>query len=157
MTQEINKHHKATDQAFAAISLLTVAAGVVAAFWLLGSPGKQRLIALDRTRLTNLRDIAYELEAQVTGFNSGAENPLPETLPSTVSGVEIGRDPLTDAPYEYIRLSDTTYQLCATFATASENDPLIQQKVAEWWQHPAGRHCFDFDATEPVPFLPYYR
>ncbi|MEL6854964.1 MAG: hypothetical protein AAFO83_07615 [Cyanobacteria bacterium J06607_13] len=155
MTQEINEHHKFTDQAFAAISLGSVVAGVVAAFWLLGSPGNQRLIAMDRERLRNLQDIAFELETQVRGTNTGELASLPEALPSTVSGAETKQDPLTDEPYEYIRLSDTTYQLCAIFATASENDPL-RRSVSERWQHSAGRHCFEFDATESVPFLPYY-
>jgi len=149
-----------TDKAFAMISLGCVVSGAIAAFWLLGSPSQQRLISFDRQRLTDLRAIAFRLTDGAMNSNNAPE-PLPEELPQDANyrgyAGELTQDPVTQAPYEYERVSDTEYKLCATFSTSSQDRRLEQTDLAKEWQHPAGRHCFELDTTEPVPDMPYYR
>ena len=137
-----------TDRAFAMISLVSVVAAVIAGFWLLGSPSQQRLIALDGDRIRDLQAIAREIQ----DF-PGEDSVPPESLPAPRNGFNDFRDPVTDEPYEYRRLSETHYELCATFATDSQaqrRPPLAQN---DRWQHPAGRHCFEIpvQTAQPIP------
>jgi hypothetical protein len=93
------------------------------------------------------RDVAPVLSAQAL------EHPVP--TPPDVGGaredVRAGArqrrpritDPESGAPYTYQVTGESTFKVCATFAQARDraSDPA--------WNHPAGRHCFDFDALTP--------
>jgi hypothetical protein len=63
-------------------------------------------------------------------------------------------DPITHQRISYRRFSNTQYQLCATFMLESRsiqgsnpNDP------NNFWYHPKGYYCYQFDATQTVPFV----
>ncbi|MEM9163342.1 MAG: hypothetical protein AAGC54_09765 [Cyanobacteria bacterium P01_F01_bin.4] len=135
------------EKSFATIATLAVLSGIVAGFWVLGTPGRQRLIASDQRRLNNLQETARTLywRAQDQGENY--------TLPETLRASELGKDPITQQPYEYTRLSDNTYELCAQFETDSSTYPLRNRSSedSEKWEHPEGRHCFEFDLSEQPP------
>ena len=77
-------------------------------------------------------------------------------LPKTLLENNLAKDPLTNQPYFYARLSETTYQLCAEFATDS-NTYLLQNRSQDRnidkWAHPQGWHCFNFEVTEQPPIL----
>jgi hypothetical protein len=137
--------HKAFDRAFAGVATAAVIAAIAAGFWVLGTPGRQRDLAADRQRLQDLAAIAQEFPNRY--LNAGEDFQLPPVLEST--GIQ--NDPLTNQPYEYERLGDRSFELCATFDTDSSTQRLNDQRAnpdAERWQHPAGRHCFEFDVTE---------
>jgi len=157
MNLDVNKHHQRTDRAFVAISSFTVVVAAIAAFWLLGSPNQQRLISIDQERLSDLRDIARQL-AETTRFNRSVNNeeitPLPEELPESLLLIQ---DPTTRSPYDYRRLSDTAYELCATFDTNSADQLLNDQGEVSRWAHPKGPHCFELAVDEPIPPAPYFR
>ena len=147
MTQSSGLDHesnqeKSTDRVFLAMSSLSVLAAVVAGFWLLGSPNKQRLLALDEERIADLSQIARVLVDYV-GNQDASPQPLPETLPDSIQQAPDLIDPQTGEPYEYRRLSDTVYELCANFAYDSQT-PLAGNLRSSplQWAHPAGRHCF---------------
>ncbi|MBW4485537.1 MAG: hypothetical protein KME14_23630 [Tildeniella torsiva UHER 1998/13D] len=139
------------DRAFAAAATATVGLAIVAGFWVLGTPGLQRDIAADQQRLQDVVAIAQRLHEQYLADDDSFE------LPATLDAIEMRNDPLTNQPYEYEQLSDRTFQLCATFDTDSSTYRLSDQNPtpeAQRWQHPEGRHCFEFDVTE-YPTLVY--
>ncbi len=141
---------KSFDRAFGAVATVAVVAAIAAGFWVLGTPGRQREIAADRQRLQDMSAIAQQIYNQYT--TEGENYRLPEALGAT----EVRNDPLTNQPYEYRRLGDRTYELCATFDTDSSTHRLTNQPStpdAERWQHPAGPHCIEFDVTD-YPTLP---
>ncbi len=136
---------KTFDRTFAGVATAAVVAGIIAGFWILGTPGRQRAISSDRQRISDLVAMAQNLhqdyQAQQDGFQ------LPETLDAN----EQRSDPLTNQPYEYQRLSDTTFELCASFDTDSSTYPFSNRPrppETRQWEHPEGRHCFEFDVTE---------
>ena len=136
---------KTFDRAFAVVATTAVVFGIVAGFWILGTPGRQRQIASDRQRLSDLVAIAQNLhqdyQAQQDNFQ----------LPDSLATDEQRTDPITRQLYEYNRLTDTTFELCATFATDSSTYPFSNRPrppEGRRWDHPEGRHCFEFDVTE---------
>lgn len=119
---------------------VVVAATVVMAMLVMGSPGSQRESRLDRKREQDMERIAMVIDLRVkTG------QPLPVDLASLAH--EPGRrlsitDPATDAPYAYQITGDRNYRLCAVFTTDT-----AQESRKAWidqnWLHGKGRHCFD--------------
>ncbi|PZV00235.1 MAG: hypothetical protein DCF32_17850 [Leptolyngbya sp.] len=142
---------QAFDRAFAAVATVAVGLAIAAGFWVIGTPGRQREIAADRQRLQDVASIAQRLHDQYVADNDSFE------LPATLDAIELRNDPLTNQPYEYERLGDRDFNLCATFDTDSSTHRLSGQESnpdAQRWQHPEGRHCFEFDVTE-YPTLVY--
>lgn len=144
------------DKIFILLSTIGVIIGIVAGFWLLGSPFKQRQLRADEQRLQDLYQIAFKLNEQA--INNGTVNKtfqLPDSLPETEK-----TDPITAKPYNYKRLNDTDYKLCAEFATNSKAEPAINDEPPKqkFWQHPAGLHCFQFNVLKQVdtPNYSYY-
>lgn len=137
-----------TDKVFALVSLGAVVVAVVAGFWLLGSPGKQRLIALDRERISVLQTIHNDLS-----YGDGVSETLPE--PMTID--ERYLDPVSGEPFEYRRVDADTYELCATFATNSADDKTNRRRQ-RWdtqdWSHPEGRHCFELNVVTGNRLVP---
>ena len=139
--------HQLVDRAFMIVSLILVILGVGTAFTLLGSPARQRQVSLDQERVQDLVNIARQLSFQIEA-TGGAGEQLPEQLPAYLN---VDRDPVTDEPYEYQRLSDSTYELCATFTTDSREYARDEIWFGAQWQHPAGRHCYELAATSETP------
>ena len=76
-------------------------------------------------------------------------------------------DPQTQKPYEYEKIDDTTYNLCAEFNKASDDkmsqtSPYVDTVMpyggaSAPWTHPAGKHCFNKTInpnmySKPMPF-----
>lgn len=143
------------DRSFAIAATLTVILGIISGFRILGTPQRQRQIAADRERISDLVNIARQLHQKASNaqtFDQPFE--LPETLDQASNLVAQTTDPITNEPYVYRQLSDTTYELCASFATDTSTYSL--QPGADSanlrWQHPAGQHCFEFDVLEPPQY-----
>ncbi|PZO58038.1 MAG: hypothetical protein DCF15_05930 [Phormidesmis priestleyi] len=146
--------HQNTDRTFVAVSTAAVLIAIVAGFLLLGSPGQQRLLSLDSERVNDLSQIASNLVYTVENPGNTTPAPqLPESLPASIANRDDLRDPLTKEPYEYRRLSDSAYELCATFATDSTQQDKTSQFIDTQWPHPVGRHCFEIakSASQPKP------
>lgn len=128
---------------FASLSMLVVVVAIAVGFWLLGSPAKRRQISADQQRLNDLRAIAYDLR------QSYAAN-LPNSLPATIRK----NDPISEKPYEYRRIDKTRYELCADFATNSNEDRFQQSSLERerFWQHPSGRHCLQLNVKDSPQF-----
>jgi hypothetical protein len=122
-----------------AFVLFAIAVG----FFAVGSPQEARRRQLDRKRVEDLQGIASDLTSYATRDSTRT---LPASLSPIDSLAEPGHprvDPGTKAPYEYRRIDDMHYELCATFESE-----LREQDLEGWepgWAHPAGRTCFSFD------------
>jgi hypothetical protein len=101
-----------------------------------GTPAVQRRLEADNRRVQDLRSIANSLSAMPS---------LPQSLPD----VHIA-DPETGRPYEYTVKTAKQYELCATFAAAS--DIGSRQNASHFWSHPKSRACFTLDVARPVPW-----
>jgi hypothetical protein len=125
-------------RAIAVAAILIVVAIVVAAFVTIGPPNRARAEALDRQRVLDLGDVAAELHE-----DHGA-GPLAAALPQP------RHDPVSGKPYEYQRLGDNRYHLCATFELPTPPDQRTGTDVNTFWRHPAGRFCYTLDAGSRV-------
>lgn len=114
---------------YLAAACIAALLGVVAGFSMLGTPQRQRLLQADVKRVNDLQTIQRMI------YQRGA-------LPGSLSEMNIAlRDPVSGQPYEYRRIDDRRYQLCAVFAEASE---LPDRSTV--WNHGAGQQCFDLSA-----------
>ncbi len=132
-----------SDRVALVAATVAVVAASIAGFLVLGSPSRQRQLQSDRARVRDFRRISRDLGRRWRASQEAGESPV---LPETLRGD--WRDPLTGDPYEYQRLDDTHYELCADFALQS---PEPTNALDRNWQHPAGRHCFKFVVTENSP------
>jgi len=121
---------------FVAAACLAAGAGLICGFTAAGTPAIQRRIEADNRRVEDLRMIAGLLAAA-------------QMLPQNLAAMR-QRDPESRLPYEYTRRSDTQYELCANFASPSENR--WQSPQIGFWTHPAGHACFTLDKSRPVPW-----
>jgi hypothetical protein len=139
--------HRATGWA----ALAMVAGGVSVGFYLMGSPAEGRLRLLDERRVEDLRAIRAEALAIARGeapWRGGRLARLPNPLPGSLEEIAARAtrervrtlDPDSGEPYEYRKLDEHRFELCATFARPRH------EQYEVFWDHPAGLHCFRTDA-----------
>lgn len=124
-----------TGRTAAIFATLLVVVGVIAGLYLAGSPSEARLRRQDDRRETMLMTMDYA----VRDYRSkhGHLPPVVDSVGAEWTPDSLrARDPVTGEPFEYRATGDSTYELCATFARATEGD------LSGTWSHPAGRHCF---------------
>ncbi|MGC8485699.1 MAG: DUF5671 domain-containing protein [Candidatus Baltobacteraceae bacterium] len=154
------------ERLYALVATIAVIATLSIGFTAMGSPGNRRKISADARRLTNLREIEHAIHAKAVSEKARKQN---FTLPARLSAIE-GltsnqiADPISGRPYEYDRLGDSRYRLCATFSfahaaqTSVPSINLSQTKSGRIvrvtadaypdttpehrWAHGAGRACF---------------
>lgn len=126
---------------FAIAACVVVAAAVVGGLLTVGGPGEGRLEKLDAARLDDLRTI--ERAVVEKWDRTGA---LPPSLDSLHAANLLLADDLVDPEtserYAYRVLSDSTAELCATFARASDDRAYRPYDRTSIGVHDAGRHCF---------------
>jgi hypothetical protein len=136
------------------LSTLIVIATIVVGFLIAGGPSFGRQERFDDVRLNDLRAIQNEVLNIVYGGKRYTEpsptalpNPLPKTLDAIANSATYQRvhttDPETSEPYTYRITSNHNFQLCATFSLPLDQDYDV------FWNHPAGNHCYSFDALDP--------
>lgn len=139
------------------VSIALTALFVVYGIFVVGSPMQGRAEKFDEQRLSDLRAIQNEIYNEVYGDARGVPVPafplgtkvLPKQLPKDLQAVADGAqyqklrltDPETSVPYVY-KVNGSSFQLCATFALTRDLGYDI------FWNHPAGLHCFSFDALD---------
>jgi hypothetical protein len=140
------------------ISGLILLASIVWGFTVLGSPRTQQLLKYDQQKVSDLQN----LNNQIMSFysNKGA---LPKTIEEMANGnyyVNQNIDSQTQKPYEYVKTTDTTYNLCAEFNKASDDKNARISDIYSYpynsvWNHPSGRYCFQesVDANKYPPKL----
>jgi len=132
-----------------ALGIFTLASFVIGLF-VVGTPATQRNRRFDEQRVTSLQYIQDQV------INYWADK---RTLPAQLTDLEnsvnnfiVPTDPETKLPYSYTILTPTTFELCATFTSVSE-DKLVSNKGAgvsqpyyygttQNWSHNAELTCF---------------
>ncbi|MDD4319853.1 MAG: DUF5671 domain-containing protein [Candidatus Peribacteraceae bacterium] len=144
-------------RAFAIGTAAVVLASVVAGFFIVGSPFYQRQLRLDSRRIEHLSGI----QGQIIDYWRTKEQ-LPAALgdlQNDISGFVPPTDPVTGDAYEYRSTGRLTFELCATFETASperqdRNYPRYEAAGQENWKHGEGRSCFS-RTIDPDMYAPY--
>jgi hypothetical protein len=119
-----------------------VGAAVAAGLVLMGSPGEARARRLDARRVSDLAQIARNIDLFWT---RRAE--LPATLAELSGELGLGAlpvDPETGNAYRYSRLEGSHYEICAEFARESAGEP--PGPAARFWVHGRGLACFEVAA-----------
>ena len=133
-----------------AISVVMLA-GVVAGFFVAGSPYQERMRRFDETRVNDLSMIQSQL------FDYWMRT---GTIPEALSGLQddlrgfaIPLDPETQAEYTYKKTGESSFSLCAVFETVTSNTDssglnetparVVQTPFGISWPHGEGAVCFD--------------
>jgi hypothetical protein len=134
--------------AWAAIAAtVAVAVVVILGFRVLGGPANQRLVQADQRTLNALCQLAQQINNR---WSTGAR-PLPADLEKIPNAAK--QDPVSGKPFIYHLKSNEEYELCTTFST--DNRDARATAATDRWLHPKGDFCFQFQASEQVPFVPY--
>lgn len=127
---------------------VVIAATVVAAIALMGSPSAQRQSRLDEKRVRDLQRID-----RVVGRYLDSHGALPADLATLAAqpGQRLAiADPVDGAPYGYETTGPRTFRLCAGFATDTAQAPGgAPWALEDGWHHGAGRQCFDRRPKQP--------
>jgi hypothetical protein len=125
------------------IAGMILVGSIVWGFAVLGSPFTQRLIKYDQQKVTDLESI----NSQVMNYYSSKQI-LPRNIDDIKSynnySVNIV-DSQSKKQYEYQKVNETTYNLCAVFNKASSDANLnnnYSYPYGSSWVHPAGQFCF---------------
>ncbi|UHQ20677.1 DUF5671 domain-containing protein [Lysobacter sp. KIS68-7] len=125
----------------AAASTLAVLGAVVWGVVVTGSPSEMRQIRIDAHRVKDIDEIvdAVRDHAKEAGSLPTSLDPIAAEPGSRLAL----RDPETAAPYEYVRVDDTHFRVCARFATDTAHArPEGYPAELTPWNHGAGQHCF---------------
>ena len=136
------KRRKASSFFIGACAL--VAAGLVLAFLAIGTPAHNREIELDNKRTVALDEMAISIRARY--HDRGR---LPETLSADYeSNAYVSNrfdDPESGRRYEYRRIDEHRFRLCAKFSAPSDPDVEVHPRVYQSdWPHPAGVFCKEY-------------
>ena len=122
---------------------LTASLSLVLALWISGNPFNQRLVRLDRQRVSDLRS----LQGAISRFHK-KEKRLPKSL-SELKGspdtyVDRTSDSITGIPYVYKPINKSSYRLGAVFdlPTPSYDNNSTRSKDG-FYEHDAGLQNFD--------------
>lgn len=122
-------------------------------FLVFGTPSVQRKIRIDNQRISHLQNIQGEIKNYF--INKGK---LPESLNeiSSFSSFVIPKDPITQEEYQYRKIDDLNYELCANFYLENYTVQVPFTYTNEDWRHPAGKHCFQRKINPAIdkPIIP---
>ncbi len=127
---------------------VAVVAVVMLGFRVLGSPGTQRMMQSDLRAVRSLAELARQINVKW----AAKDKTLPKDLEKFATSIK--QDQLSGKSFGYRVKSGNEYELCTTFATDNRDAPAVN--TADPWIHPKGDYCFQFDASQPVPSVPYY-
>ncbi len=130
------------------VFLVLIAVALIGGFQVVGSPRENRMRRLDEKRISDLSAISSNVDSHYREHKK-----LPETL------ADMKKEYIeTKEPYEYKKLDDKMFMLCATFLLPSEKDdsnskynvtvpPYYEDPYSEYpystqWKHESGRTCF---------------
>lgn len=133
---------------FVYVISVIVAAAIIAGFFIVGSPAEERARRLDEERVWNLQSIQSEIVTYWS--NKGFLPEGLEEMDNPLRGFSVPTDPLTGDPYEYEKLGDLEFSLCANFQTASREPsglyPEVPMRAVKTmnvtWEHEEGDVCF---------------
>lgn len=133
-------------------AVVVILVSIISGFSVIGSPRAQRERRYDSQRVSDLQSIQWQIvnywqqKEVLPGALDDVQDPL--------SGFNLPVDPATGNKYEYERIGNLSFNLCANFDQESvETDgsiapqplyaPEISMRVPEVWEHSEGRVCFE--------------
>lgn len=140
----------------AGLASVLVVVGVIWGIIIAGSPWTERLKKFDTQRASHLS----ALDSAITRY-ANSNNKLPSNLEELKNKdtdmysvrVMSTTDPDTEKPYEYKIVSDSVYELCATFAFSNQEEKETGQDIysiyslgssgGKWSRHDKGRVCHE--------------
>jgi hypothetical protein len=131
-----------------------IAAIVAMGIFNAGAPARARLVAFDEQRANHLQSIQKEIVSYWR-----AKSHLPETLADltdSISGFTAPTDPETRRPYFYRTTGAHSFELCAEFDLAGEEQRTSIYGVGEHlgdWKHRGGHVCFSRN-IDPARYPP---
>ncbi len=146
---ELRDQYRST-KIFAWVISMLITVGIIAGFVVAGSPEAQRFNRFDEQRVQDLQTIQWQIVSYWQ-----AKQKLPANLAEltdSISGFKAPVDPETQAGYEYQPVNATSFKLCTTFKTDSQdmespNGPRAVDSSygirSSNWAHAAGYVCFD--------------
>lgn len=119
---------------------------IVAGLFFIESPVTQRLRNQDGVRVSNLQNLQYQIEEYVRQNNGSLPNSLADI---TTVREDAKQDPVTKQPLGYRKVNDTSYELCATFATSNRESTGEDYYLygPDNWLHDVGEACFTRSTT----------
>lgn len=139
---------------YIAITIITtiMIGAVIYGFVIVGSPAESRGRKFDQTRVSDINNLSYSIE------NYYRQNKkLPEKLSDLAKSDYLSnrtKDPETNKDYEYLPTNQTTYQICANFATTTDKqrDDYLKyiNSPGKDFNHPKGHYCFDLKIPSDV-------
>lgn len=133
-------------QMFLTFFTILTLVSVMLAFSSTGAPWKAREEKIDDQHIQNMNRIASDLYLEFTQST--------EPLPESVATKNYYVNPQTSAPdkYNYRKISDLSFELCADFMTDTTNRPPYVQYVGNTnvdFRHKEGYQCFMFNFMYP--------
>ncbi len=120
-----------------------VLGAIISGFAILGSPRTQKLYRYDERKVNDLTDIKFSIENYYS-----QKGVLPVTITEAAAegyGIVLS-DPQSNLPYEYEKIDERNYNLCAEFnkelPVANPETYTIPYPGYQTWTHPAGHYCF---------------
>lgn len=145
--------------------IVIVGVMIVTGFIVAGSPKTERMRRFDDQRVMNLQSIQNELVSYWR-----AKEVLPQSLDGLrddIRGFIPPTDPETKGAYEYTKINNLSFELCATFKTSNKDEEITLKQSApvyperifppsdeESFIHDIGRTCFE-RTIDPDKFPPY--
>lgn len=130
----------------AGILLATMFGGVVAGFFIIGTPATQRKRRFDEQRVQNLQ----MMQNQVINYwtQKGVLPSDTSLLNDSISGFVIPTDPKTNQVFGYRIINQSTFELCADFETVNDSSKSMLEgqyydSFNQSWNHKAERTCFN--------------
>jgi hypothetical protein len=130
------------------VATIAVIAVIILGFRVFGSPRTQRLIKSDVRTLRVLQSLAEKIKASRDIIPSQV---LPASLDQFPESEK--KNPVTNKFFTYHPKTGAAYELCTTFAAASPDFEPGDTQVN--WAHPKGDFCFQLNASQNVPPIPY--
>lgn len=129
--------------------VIIVGVATISGYFVAGSPFRERMRKFDERRINDLQSIQW----QIVNYWQRKEK-LPdnlENLKDDISGFSAPYDPETGLPYEYRKLEDLKFKLCANFKLESSSDanypklayPEFGGQTNDNWNHGLGQKCFE--------------
>jgi len=141
------------------IAVVLVLGSIILGFSVIGSPATQRKVRYDNQKVADLQNIQWQIINywQQKGSLPQALNDLRDPI----SGLDIPMDPQTKEAYNYEKVTDKSFKLCAEFNLDRTNDLMAKEMSiysspypympgSENWKHEAGLQCFDRTIDEDL-------
>lgn len=134
-------------QIFFGVIVAVALASIIGSFFIIDSPNTARMKKYDQQRVNDLSGLDNLINVY---YNENKK------VPADLSEPRFGQfaDPATSEPYGYRAIDQTTYELCADFDLAVEDERNTESYYygygdKNWYYHDAGRQCFTSQVYDP--------